>query len=76
DAAGKIEGVDSARVVEETSDWTRIDVTLNASAETPEAVATIERMRADFDSIGSGRTLVGGLDAQALDVSAAQQHDQ
>lgn len=76
DAAGKIEGVDSARVVEETSDWTRIDVTLNASAETPEAFATIERMRADFDSIGSGRTLVGGLDAQALDVSAAQQHDQ
>ncbi|MFJ4036783.1 MMPL family transporter [Microbacterium sp. NPDC090007] len=76
EAATAIEGVDSARVVEETTDWARIDVTLNASAETPEAFAAIERMRADFDGVGSGQTLVGGLDAQALDVAGAQERDQ
>lgn len=76
EAAAGLEGVDSARIVEATTDWARIDVTLNASAETPEAFAAIERMRADFDGIGSGQTLVGGLDAQALDVAGAQQRDQ
>jgi RND superfamily putative drug exporter len=76
EAATGLEGVDSARIVEATTDWARLDVTLNASAETPEAFAAIERMRADFDGIGSGQTLVGGLDAQALDVAGAQQRDQ
>lgn len=76
EAATGLEGVDSARIVEATTDWARIDVTLNASAETPEAFAAIERMRADFDGIGSSQTLVGGLDAQALDVAGAQQRDQ
>lgn len=76
EAAGAIEGVDSARLAEQTDDWARIDVTLSSAAETPEAFATIERMRADLDGIGSGETLVGGLDAQALDVAGAQQRDQ
>ncbi len=76
EAAGSIEGVDSARLAEQTDDWARIDVTLSSAAETPEAFATIERMRADLDGIGSGETLVGGLDAQALDVAGAQQRDQ
>ena len=72
EAATAIDGVDSARLVEETTDWARIDVTLDASAETPEAFAAIERMRADFDGIGSGEALVGGLDARALDVAGAR----
>lgn len=75
-AASGIEGVDSARLAEENGDWARVDVTLSSSAETPEAFATIERLRADLDTVGSGEALVGGLDAQALDVAGAQQRDQ
>ncbi len=75
-AASAIEGVDGVRLAEQTDDWARIDVTLASAAETPEAFATIERLRADLDGVGSGETLVGGLDAQALDVAGAQQRDQ
>jgi len=75
-AASGIEGVDGVRLVEQTDQWARIDVTLSSSAETPEAFSTIERLRVDLDGVGSGQTLVGGLDAQALDVAGAQQRDQ
>ncbi len=70
------EGVDAAVIGETTEDWARIDVTLSAAAETPEAFATIERMRAELDDIGNGEGLVGGLDSQALDVTNAQARDQ
>ncbi len=69
-------GVDSAVVTEKTDDLARITVTLSAAAETPEAFATIERMRTELDGIGSGTALVGGLDSQALDVDKAQARDQ
>jgi len=75
-ALGDLEGVDSAVVGETTDDLARIDVTLGASAETPEAFATVESMRTELDDIGSGEGLVGGLDAQALDVTNAQARDQ
>lgn len=71
-----LEGVDAAIVGETTEDLARIDVTLNAAAETEEAFATIERMRAALDDVGTGEGLVGGLDAQALDVANAQARDQ
>jgi RND superfamily putative drug exporter len=75
-ALGELDGVDLATVGETTDDYARIDVTLGASAETPEAFATVETMRAELDDIGSGEGLVGGLDAQALDVTNAQARDQ
>lgn len=75
-AAAATEGVDGVRLAEQTDDWARIDVTLSSAAETPEAFATIERLRTDLDGIGSGDALVGGLDARALDVAGAQQRDQ
>lgn len=71
-----VEGVDSAAVTEEAGDLVRIDVVLGASAETEEAFATIERMRAELDDVGTGEALVGGLDSQALDVADAQARDQ
>jgi RND superfamily putative drug exporter len=71
-----LDGVDSAVIGEESGDYTRIDVTLSASPETAEAFATIESMRAELDSVGSGEALVGGLDASALDVANAQARDQ
>lgn len=75
-ALASTEGVDAATVTEQTDDLARITVTLSAAAETPEAFATIDRMRAELDDIGSGTALVGGLDSQALDVDNAQARDQ
>ena len=75
-ALSELDGVDAAAVGETTDDLAQIAVTLAAGAETPEAFATIELLRAELDSIGSGQGLVGGLDAQALDVTNAQARDQ
>ncbi|TQK20743.1 RND superfamily putative drug exporter [Microbacterium sp. SLBN-154] len=71
-----IDGVDAAAIAEETDDLARIDVTLDASAETPEAYAAITAMRAALDDVGAGDGLVGGLDARSLDVAEAQARDQ
>jgi RND superfamily putative drug exporter len=71
-----IDGVDSAAIVEENDDLTRIDVTLDAGAETPEAYAAVTEMRAALDDVGAGDGLVGGLDAQSLDLADAQARDQ
>lgn len=76
DALAELDGVDAAVVGETTDEWAQISVTLDAAAETPEAFAAIELMRAELDDIGSGEGLVGGLDAQALDVTNAQARDQ
>ncbi|MEV8134594.1 MMPL family transporter [Microbacterium aurantiacum] len=75
-ALADLDGVDSATVGEQNDDIARIDVTLSSSAETEEALATVERMRAALDDVGSGEGLVGGLDARALDVADAQARDQ
>jgi len=72
----EVEGVDSVVVTETTDDLAKLSVTLDAGAETEEAFAIIEAMRLALDDIGSGEGLVGGLDAQALDVSNAQARDQ
>ena len=71
-----LDGVDTAAIGETTDDLAQINVTLDASAETEAAFATIERMRAALDGVGTGEGLVGGLDAQALDVTNAQARDQ
>ncbi len=71
-----LDGVDTATIGETTDELAQINVTLNASAETEAAFATIERMRAALDGVGTGEGLVGGLDAQALDVTNAQARDQ
>ena len=75
-ALADLDGVDAATVGESTDDFAQINVTLNAAAETAESFATIEAMRAALDDIGAGEGLVGGLDAQALDVTHAQERDQ
>jgi len=75
-ALGDLDGVDSATMGETTDELARIDVTLDASAETEAAFATVERMRDALDDVGSGEGLVGGLDSQALDVADAQARDQ
>ena len=76
-----IEGVDEATVAKEQSgdvitdgSITKIDVVLNGTSRSDEAFASIVAIRAavaDFDG-----TLVGGQDAQALDVKNAYAVDQ
>jgi len=71
-----VDGVDQAVVTETSDDLARLSVTLDAGAETPEAFAAIEAIRAALDEVGTGTGLVGGLDAQALEIADAQAHDQ
>src|SRR5690606_1953038 len=72
----EIDRVDAAAVTESTDDLARLSVTLDAGAETPEAFAAITEMRDTLDQVGSGEGVVGGLDAEALDVAEAQLRDQ
>ena len=72
-ATSAIEGVDGVvSVVPGASNdsITQLNVTLDAAAETPESFAIVQDIRDSTDA------LVGGLDAQTLDVNAAQTHDQ
>lgn len=73
-AAEEVTGVTSVALGDSTSEYTSISVVLDAAAETPEAFATIETLRTELHKIDG--TLVGGLDAQALDVDRAQTADQ
>jgi RND superfamily putative drug exporter len=75
-AVESLRGVDSARVGETNGEITQIDVVLEAAAETPEAFITIEALRAELSGLDGAKALVGGLDAQTLDVNRAQQADQ
>ncbi len=65
-----IDGVVSVTPGETDGTVTQLNVTLDAAAETPESFAIVQEMRDSTDA------LVGGLDAQSLDVTAAQTHDQ
>lgn len=75
-AAENVVGVDSATVGESNGDITQINVVLESAAETDESFATIEALRAELGSLSGADALVGGLDAQSLDISRAQQADQ
>jgi RND superfamily putative drug exporter len=75
-AAERVDGVDSARVGDTDGEITRVDVVLDSAAETPESFATIESLRAELADIPGADALVGGLDAQTLDVNRAQTADQ
>jgi RND superfamily putative drug exporter len=66
----RVTGVTSVTVGEAAGDYTELRVVIDSAAETPGAYATVERLR-DVDD-----ALVGGLNAQALDVDTAQTADQ
>jgi len=71
-----IDGVTSATVGESNGSISQVNVVLDAAAETPAAFATVERLRTELHAIDGADALVGGLDAQTLDVNAAQTADQ
>ncbi|MEV8253607.1 MMPL family transporter [Rhodoglobus sp. NPDC076762] len=75
-AAEGVDGVDAVRIGESTSAITQISVVLDDAAETEGSFAAIEALRAELSTINGADALVGGLDAQALDVERAQQSDQ
>ncbi|MCU1406363.1 MAG: hypothetical protein JWQ43_2666, partial [Glaciihabitans sp.] len=55
---------------------TQVTVVLAAAAETEEAFDTVRELRAALHNLDGADALVGGLDAQALDVATATQADQ
>jgi RND superfamily putative drug exporter len=75
-AAEEVDGVVSAGEGASDGEITRVDVVLDAAAETPEAFAAITALRAEMSRLDGADALVGGLDAQTLDVNEAQQSDQ
>jgi RND superfamily putative drug exporter len=75
-AAETVDGVVSATVGDSTKRIAQIDVVLDAAAETPESFAAVAALRSELHDVEGAGALVGGLDAQTLDVNEAQQHDQ
>lgn len=75
-ASESVDGVTSATVGETNDTITQVNVVLDAAAETPAAFATVERLRTELHRIDGADALVGGLDAQTLDVNTAQTADQ
>ncbi|MBX3099353.1 MAG: MMPL family transporter [Salinibacterium sp.] len=68
-----VRGVESVVPGETDGTITQLNVTLDAAAETPESFAIVRDLRSSLEGTGA---LVGGLDAQSLDVDAAQTADQ
>jgi len=75
-AAESVDGVVSATVGDTADGVTQINVVLDAAAETAESFDAVTALRTELHSIDGADALVGGLDAQTLDVNAAQQSDQ
>jgi len=75
-AAEGVDGVNSVRIGQSTASITQLTVVLDDAAETEASFAAIEALRSELSSINGANALVGGLDAQALDVERAQQSDQ
>jgi RND superfamily putative drug exporter len=76
DAIVGFDGVEQATIAEETTAIARINVVLDRVAESPEARQTIADLRLFLDGVGSGTSLVGGIDAQAADLADATSRDQ
>ncbi|MFM1993292.1 MAG: hypothetical protein RL600_1120, partial [Actinomycetota bacterium] len=75
-AAEKVEGVASVSIGAKSSEFTRLDVVLDGESQSEEAYASIKALRAAVQEIDGADAMVGGLDAQALDVKEAYAHDQ
>ena len=76
DVAAGVSGVDAATVGETDGTITQVTVVLAAAAETEAAFETVRELRIELRKIDGADALVGGLDAQALDVATATQADQ
>jgi RND superfamily putative drug exporter len=66
-------GVATVRPGPASAEWQQLSVTLADPADSEAAYATVERVRADLDTAGSGTAIVGGTTAQSVDERDAQQ---
>jgi RND superfamily putative drug exporter len=70
-----LDGVDGVQPSVAEGGTARLDVTVGEPAESDAAFAVVEDIRTALDDVGAGSALVGGADAQALDVKAASAAD-
>ena len=82
-AAESVDGVSSAKIAVDSAGAeikndtvTKIDVILDAESRSDEAYAIIEELRTAVHGVDGADALVGGLDAQSLDVKNSYARDQ
>ena len=75
-AAESVDGVASVSIGAKNSEITRLDVVLDGESQSDEAYASIKALRTAVHEVDGADAMVGGLDAQALDVKDAYAHDQ
>ena len=71
-----VTGVVESRLGPANDDTAQIDVVLDADPESQRAFEIIEQLRIALNDLGDGTGLVGGIDAEGLDLRDAQQRDQ
>jgi len=76
DGLADVDGVVEVRPGPAEDDIAQLDIVLDADPESQEAFAIIADVRLALDDLGDGSGLVGGIDAEGLDLRDAQQRDQ
>ncbi len=72
----EVDGVSSAEPGPSNDEIAQINVVLDADPESERAFEIIADLRLALDDLGDGSGLVGGIDAEGLDLRDAQQRDQ
>jgi len=72
----EVNGVVESRLGPANNDIAQIDVILDADPESQRAFDIVAGLRLALDDLGDGSGLVGGIDAEGLDLRDAQQRDQ
>jgi RND superfamily putative drug exporter len=75
-AAKSVSGVSEVTIGDSNSDITKIDVVLDAESQSEAAYTIIRDLRTELRAIDGAGALVGGLDAQRLDVKDTYASDQ
>ena len=76
EVAEKVPGVDSVVVGTKNDEFTKLEVILEGEGQSEEAYSAIRALRVAVDDVSGADALVGGLDAQAMDVKDAYARDQ
>jgi RND superfamily putative drug exporter len=75
-AAKSVSGVAEVIIGDSNSEITKIDVVLDAESQSEQAYAIIKDLRTELHAVEGADALVGGLDAQRLDVKETYASDQ
>ncbi|CAB4627218.1 unannotated protein [freshwater metagenome] len=74
--AKSVSGVAEVTIGDSNADITKIDVVLDAESQSEAAYVIIKDLRAELGAVPGADALVGGLDAQRLDVKETYESDQ